>query len=376
MRPVNACIRLLLALAVPAGAAAADVPDSFVGEWASAPERCGSGSDDLVLRISATHLGYWESHGPIRAVVLLGKSEMALVTELSDEGETWLSASTFKLSADGLQLSEASSQHGHELVRYKCAESIDPDTSFEEAPGEAPRLLSAAHASAVPPHIERYPDLDDAKATPVLVIARVSPGKMLPQFDECRKPDVICLHSPLWFNARVMKSIYGAAPGDTLEVATTSHYGMMAYKDSPGPRLILLLVEGDKVVMPTYSEAELIPRDDGELFLVPRFGHGPDWLPCSAWSVKEELAPKRFPGLRGIQADDYAWKFVTETPELFHVRRDVAYPRYGVSVSALQAHLEKTRPDAKGFSCEQEDGDVSGPPPGNRERDGVAPTRP
>lgn len=217
-------------------------------------------------------------------------------------------------------------------------------------------LLLAAHVSAGTPQLETYPEIDEANATPVLVIARVSPGKMLPEFAECNTPLVICLHSPLWFRARVLRSIYGVAPDSALEVATTSHYGMRAYEHSSSPRLILLLVEGDKVIMPTYSEMDLTSRDDGELFLVPALGESPHWLPCSISSLREEISPERFSTLRGIRADDYEWTYVNETPELFSIVRDVAYPRYGISVSSLEAHLEEIMPDAKAFRCEKEDG--------------------
>jgi hypothetical protein len=217
-------------------------------------------------------------------------------------------------------------------------------------------LLLTACVSAETSHLKAYPEVNDEIATPVLIVARVSPGKMLPEFDECKKPDVICLHSPLWFRAHILKSVYGTAPGSRLEVATTSHYGMMAYEHDTGPRLILLLVADGKVVMPTYSEMELTPRDDGKLFLVSSLGDNPYWLPCSVSSVEEEISPKHFSTLNGIRADDYKWKYVTEAPERFTIVQGVAFPRYGISISSLQAHLEQTKPNAKGFSCGQEDG--------------------
>lgn len=115
---------LLLPLPVPAGSAKAIVPDRFVGHWAGNPESCGSDADDLVLRIASNHISYWESEGPIKAAVVHGDAEIALISELSGEGETWLSTAKFKLSKDGRRLIDDSTVPGQEIVRYKCPDSV------------------------------------------------------------------------------------------------------------------------------------------------------------------------------------------------------------------------------------------------------------
>jgi hypothetical protein len=124
-------IGLLLFSPALVGASEVVVPSRFVGEWANSREHCGSGSDDMELRISEDHVFHWESDGPILAIVVRGQSEIAFIAELSDEGETWLSAYSFKLSPDGLQLVDTSSTSA--IVRFKCPATAGrpSNTSFK-----------------------------------------------------------------------------------------------------------------------------------------------------------------------------------------------------------------------------------------------------
>lgn len=115
---------LFLSLPALAGSAGATVPDRFVGHWAGSPESCRSDADDLVLRIAHHRISYWESEGPIKAVVVRGDTEIALISELSGEGETWLSTAKFKLSRDGRRLVDDTTVPGQAVVRYKCPGSV------------------------------------------------------------------------------------------------------------------------------------------------------------------------------------------------------------------------------------------------------------
>ena len=112
------------------------VPDRFVGHWAGSLDSCGSDADDLILRIAPHHIAYWESAGPIKAVVVRGDTEIALISELSGEGETWLSTAKFTLSQDGRQLIDNTTVPGQELVRYKCSGTIGTrsNNSFKPTP--------------------------------------------------------------------------------------------------------------------------------------------------------------------------------------------------------------------------------------------------
>ena len=115
--------RLLLFMALCAGAAIAAerqeaVPAPFVGEWVADLKHCGTDRDDSRLRLDADRVRFHESGGPIRAVVARGESEIALIAELSGEGETWLACHRFRLSADRERLIDATGEA--ELVRYRC----------------------------------------------------------------------------------------------------------------------------------------------------------------------------------------------------------------------------------------------------------------
>src|SRR5690554_3101204 len=108
---------LLLPLSAVAGSDMTTVPDRFVGHWTGSPDSCGSDADDLTLRIAPHHITYWESDGPIKAVVVRGDTDIALISELSGEGETWLSTAQFTLSKDGSQLLDNTTVPGKEFVR-------------------------------------------------------------------------------------------------------------------------------------------------------------------------------------------------------------------------------------------------------------------
>lgn len=114
-------LTLMLMVSMPVAAAepAGSMPVRFQGEWAAGPAYCGSEIDDTAIAIRANRIIYWESDGPIKAVVVNGKNEVALIAELSGEGDTWLATAQFKLSDDGDRLTSISDS-GREIVRYRC----------------------------------------------------------------------------------------------------------------------------------------------------------------------------------------------------------------------------------------------------------------
>jgi len=95
------------------------VPTRFLGEWSAGTRACGAGWDDSMLVIKPRHITYWGSAGPIKAVVTRGPREIMLISELSGEGETWLGASHFTLSADGNALTSVD-RADKPFVRYRC----------------------------------------------------------------------------------------------------------------------------------------------------------------------------------------------------------------------------------------------------------------
>ncbi|GAB2509526.1 hypothetical protein [Lysobacter humi (ex Lee et al. 2017)] len=110
-----------LLIAVPASAAqrVTSIPAAFQGEWNSMPKQCGSALDDSRLVISAGTIQWYESRGPVRAVVAQGAREIALIAELSGEGERWLSMSHFRLDASGRKLTDVSNE-ATPVVRHRC----------------------------------------------------------------------------------------------------------------------------------------------------------------------------------------------------------------------------------------------------------------
>ena len=94
------------------------VPARFLGEWNSSLKQCGTDRNDSRLRLDADRIRFHESGGPIRAVVTQGELELALIVELSGEGETWLACNRFRLSADHEQLIDVTGDA--EFVRYRC----------------------------------------------------------------------------------------------------------------------------------------------------------------------------------------------------------------------------------------------------------------
>ena len=115
-------IFLALVLLVPLGQAAVhtpSIPKQFQGEWNANLSDCKVGDSDSRLRIAPQSLSYYESSGAVRAVVTRGNNEIALIVELSGEGETWLATEHLKLSPDGNRL-ESIAQAGAPFVRFRC----------------------------------------------------------------------------------------------------------------------------------------------------------------------------------------------------------------------------------------------------------------
>lgn len=112
---------LLLAIVVSSGAFAqtyANVPREFQGEWNLRTADCGSALNDSVLKLQSQKISYYETSGPIRAVLARGR-ELALLAELSGEGQTFVHAAQFRLSQDGRTLIDELSTP--QLRRYRCS---------------------------------------------------------------------------------------------------------------------------------------------------------------------------------------------------------------------------------------------------------------
>ena len=119
MRRTILLVALLFAGPVPAAEQQRAIPDRFLGEWNHNLKDCGTDRGDSTLRLTADHIRFHESGGPVRAVVTQGDSDLALIVELSGEGTSWLAFEHFKLSADRSSLADVTDSDSG-LVRYRC----------------------------------------------------------------------------------------------------------------------------------------------------------------------------------------------------------------------------------------------------------------
>ena len=86
----------------------ASVPAAFIGEWNTDPKDCGKGHGEGTLTIEARRIFFYESGGPIEAVTVKAPGLIQIAARLTGEGETWTDVTTFRLSADGKTLTDAS----------------------------------------------------------------------------------------------------------------------------------------------------------------------------------------------------------------------------------------------------------------------------
>jgi hypothetical protein len=105
------------------------MPAPFQGEWHLDLADCGTSVDDSLLLIGADHIIFYKTRGRVRAVVLKGESEIALIAELQGVDETWLSYSHFRLSQDGTQLTDITG-NGSDVL-FRCPR---PNNSFKPKP--------------------------------------------------------------------------------------------------------------------------------------------------------------------------------------------------------------------------------------------------
>lgn len=84
-------LAMILLLLASAHATSAEVnsavPERFVGEWNASLSDCGTANNDSRLLIEKDHITYWESDGPIKAVVSEGRYEITLILHLTGEGD-------------------------------------------------------------------------------------------------------------------------------------------------------------------------------------------------------------------------------------------------------------------------------------------------
>ena len=134
--------------------------------------------------------------------------------------------------------------------------------------------------------------IDAATATYRLAVVELEAQGELPQFAECKMPEVLCMDpAPTWFRARVLDTLHGPSLPPRFHGATTSHYGpmQMASPQYGKPRLMLLMSDGDRHVMLRYANGFLAEDRQGFLHLVLVNSRPVWWLPCGAMDLKEPI---------------------------------------------------------------------------------------
>ena len=121
----------LISLPLEASEGAVVIPAQFRGEWHATLSRCGNSEDESFLFIGPHSVTYFESAGPAKAAVVR-KRELALILELSGEGETWLHTEQFELSRDSNTLTSKAFP-GESYVRHRCP-SERSNNSFKPKP--------------------------------------------------------------------------------------------------------------------------------------------------------------------------------------------------------------------------------------------------
>jgi hypothetical protein len=122
-----ALILAALCGAVPAASAAErlpGIPAPFQGLWMAQLRQCQAGpTDESWLRIEAGRISFYESSGPVLAVVARGSDEIAVITELSGEGSTWLHPLRLRLDGTGQRLELETTGVDGSVARVRCPDA-------------------------------------------------------------------------------------------------------------------------------------------------------------------------------------------------------------------------------------------------------------
>ena len=209
-------------------------------------------------------------------------------------------------------------------------------------------LVLVTACTSVPAPATYPADQSIANAIPLVAVMHLRRGGDLPEFEECKAPDVICLHAPFWLRGEVIAPLYGTPRTRHMAVTSAGHYGTSWYENQHDPWLVVLLDNGKDVVMPTYASERLVRRDDGTLFMIVEHEGQPAFLPCPIAGLREEIDQAHFPRRLRVPADDYS---VKQSPQLYNVANGTAFPRYGIAVSRIGDALVSLHPSANEMRC-------------------------
>lgn len=120
-----------------------EIPLQFQGKWS---QDCEDEDAISTLLIEPNQINFYESSGPIRAVVQRGEFEVALISELSGEGEAWLSLTKFRLGGGNTNLIDVTDENAP-YIRQKCEVAVEGVKSSVDA-----QEVQAGSGSAATPN--------------------------------------------------------------------------------------------------------------------------------------------------------------------------------------------------------------------------------
>ena len=119
-------VAIMFAFLSAGGSSAAEardtVPSQFQGTWAASAAQCSAPFTESKLVISEKRIAFYESHGPVLAAASDGELELAVILELSGEGQTWLETKQFRLSEDRQTLTDVTGRR-QLMIRVRCNEA-------------------------------------------------------------------------------------------------------------------------------------------------------------------------------------------------------------------------------------------------------------
>lgn len=200
--------------------------------------------------------------------------------------------------------------------------------------------------------VTSYPQMDMESANPILAVVAAKAGDYLPQFEQCRDPNTICMDPPpFWFSFEVREIIYGEVGQNQNLASTTSHYGIYDFESwSEKDLLMYLLSDGENIVMPRYSMKTLGVDVSGNYHVIVESDPAISWLPCSVSDAYSEFDPGMF-GINYEVPIDRVHMIPEEELHLFSVSETGATPRFTLSVDALAEHLDSMVLTSEQMNC-------------------------
>lgn len=207
------------------------------------------------------------------------------------------------------------------------------------------------------------PPLDESRAKDIVAIIDVISVREYER-DSCfgyeiedasGRAYVLCSSPPpfeVW--ARVVKQLYGPPLGGSISFKTSSHWGPRFLTDG-NRKLVQLVTDGKVLVMPNESASNVGASFAGTMF-VPVYPREIGWLPCGTNALKERVAFRTPADMFGEiwqkpQMIPLTEEQLAEEDFYFFRRGQRQYPRFGISVVAIEKFLSEKQPAGRDFYC-------------------------